>query len=76
LLDELQQAFAKQEDIIRAQQEAAERDERFRAQHDREFRPMIVTLYTDMFRSAGWTSREASKKAQEKYRAICGIDDG
>jgi hypothetical protein len=74
LLDELQHAFTKQKDIIKAQQEATECEKRFRQQHDKEFKSMIITVFTEMFRSAGWTSGEASEKAHEKHRAICGLN--
>jgi hypothetical protein len=76
LLDELQQGLAKQEDTIRAQQEVSENDKQFRQRHDEEFKPMIVTLYTDMFTSTGWTSDEASEMAQEKYGAMCALGQG
>ncbi|CAO2652350.1 Nn.00g006330.m01.CDS01 [Neocucurbitaria sp. VM-36] len=61
------------EAVISAQRVEAERDKRFREQHDKEFKPFILATYEAMFlRRGGLTRDEASALASNRYEAICG----
>ncbi|KAJ4373205.1 hypothetical protein N0V83_003498 [Neocucurbitaria cava] len=57
-----------QEGTISAQQEGADRDRRFRDQHDKECRPILLTLYKDMFLRNGLNNEEADAMASATYQ--------